>query len=45
MELFDQVTLCLGILERKTIALVVKARALHEVYLFEKENLCIENIG
>ena len=31
MELFDQVTLCVGILETKTIVLVTEARALYGV--------------
>ena len=31
MELFDQVTSCLGILERKTIVLVAEARSLYRV--------------
>ena len=31
MELFDQVTLCLGILETKTIILVAETRALYGV--------------
>ena len=31
IELFDQVTLCVGILETKTIALVAEARALYGV--------------
>ena len=31
MELFDQAALCLGILERKAIALLAKVRALYRV--------------
>ena len=47
MEPFEQVTMCFGILERKTIAMVDEARqgVCTEYSHFGKEHHCIGNTG